>query len=423
MFMLAKRLQRSKLWRMSALNTLIAPEMLGSPRAGLCTDCGVSRMGDGRACGTACQFIQPDYPVLEIAAHGRVHDPTRGDEAFFGVTRQMVRARLAPPAQGAQWTGITTAIAARLLECGAVTAVLTVAPDPADKWKPVPVIVTDPADMAQVRGMRMGYAPTLALLEPARKAGHTRIAMIGIPCQVYALRALEAQLGLERLYVIGTPCSDNTTTKNFHGFLNLLDDKPDTISYLEFRADFRVELRFDDGRAPRMIPFLQLPISRLPDDFFPLTCKTCVDYTNRLADITVGYMGGDGDQWVIARNALGEELLALLGDQLVTAPLTDRGKRTGAVRGFLENTARAAGGMPLRRMPNWLRPVISWLQPRIGPRGLEFARARVEMKAVETILHLRRAHPARVKNMVPAHVWRLVARYGLVPTDTEKRGE
>lgn len=408
---------------MSVPVALLAPAISGAARPGLCTDCGVSRMGDGRACGVACQFIQPDYPRLEVAAHGRTAEPARGDEAFFGVTDRMLRARLSPPADGAQWTGITTAIAAALLDSGAVTAVLTVAPDPADRWKPMPVIVTRAADMAQVRGMRMGYAPTLALLEPARAAGHTRIAMIGIPCQVYALRALEAQLGLERLYVIGTPCSDNTTTENFHQFLRLLDPKPDTISYLEFRADFRVELRFDDGRRARTIPFLQLPISQLPGDFFPLTCKTCVDYTNRLADITVGYMGGDGDQWVIARNARGAELLGLLGDRLQVAPLTDKGKRMGAVKGFMENTGRAAGGMPLRRMPNWLRPLVSFLQPRIGPRGLEFARARVEMKAVETVLHLRLTHPARIKNMVPAHVWRLVARYGLVPADAEKRKE
>jgi coenzyme F420 hydrogenase subunit beta len=397
---------------------LTVPSLTGAARPGLCTDCGVSRMKDATACGKACQFIKPDYPGLELKTHGRTAH-SDDDEAFFGVMQTMQRARLTPAALGAQWTGITTAIAARLLKTGAVDAVLTVAPDPVDKWKPLPVIVTDPAAMAHVRGMRMGYAPTVALLEPAAAAGHKRIAMIGIPCQVYALRALEATLGFKRIYVIGTPCSDNTTTANFHTFLNLLDAKPDTINYLEFRADFKVELRFDDGRKARMIPFLQLPISQLPDDFFPLTCKTCVDYTNRLADITVGYMGGDGDQWVIARNARGVELLGLLGGDLVTSPLTDKGKRHGAVKGFMENTARAAGGMPLRRMPNWLRPIISFLQPRVGPRGLEFARARVEMKAVETVLHLRRMHPARIKNMVPGHVWRLVAKYGLVAKEGE----
>ena len=68
-----------------------------------------------------------------------------------------------------------------------------------------------------------------------------------------------------------------------------------------------------------------------------------------------------------------------------------------------------------------MRPIVAWLQPRTGPRGLEFARTRVEMKAVETVLHLRRVHPAKIKNMVPDHVWRVAARYGLVPGPGERR--
>ena len=39
---------------------------------GLCTDCGVSRMGDGRACGRACQFISRIMKALERAVHGRL---------------------------------------------------------------------------------------------------------------------------------------------------------------------------------------------------------------------------------------------------------------------------------------------------------------------------------------------------------------
>ncbi|NGM18650.1 coenzyme F420 hydrogenase [Roseomonas stagni] len=389
-----------------------------APR-GLCTDCGISRGPDPKACGRACQFIKPDYPALEAQVHGRARDPARPDELHFGPHRRMLRARLAKPAPGAQWTGITTRIAERLLDTGAVDAVLAMAPDPADAWKPMPVIVTRAEDMARCRGMRMGYAPLLALLEPARAAGHRRLAIIGIPCQVYALRALERELGFDRLFVIGTPCSDNTTTENFHRFLALLDERPETITYLEFRADFHVELRFADGRV-REIPFLQLPISQLPGDFFPLTCRTCVDYTNVLADITVGYMGGQGEQWLLVRNERGEELLALLGDEVVTSTPGSAGKRDGAVKGFLANTERAAGGLPLRRMPDWLRPIVGWLMPRIGPRGLEFARARVEMKAVETIIHLRREEPRRLKSMVPAHVWALVSRYGLTPRDSER---
>jgi len=385
----------------------------------LCTDCGISRSSDPRQCGQACQFIKPNYPALERQVHGRVRDPDRADEMFFGPFRRMLRASMLRPREGAQWTGIATRLGERLLETGAVDAVLTMAPDPDDRWKPVPVLVTTAEGMAQCRGMRMGYAPLLALLEPARARGFRRLAVIGIPCQVYALRALEQQLGFDRLYVVGTPCSDNTTTANFHTFLELLADDPDTITYLEFRADYHVELRFGDGRV-KEIPFLQLPISKLPPDFFPITCRTCVDYTNVLADITVGYMGGEGEQWLLVRNQRGEELLDLLGDEVRTSQPGSAGKRAGPVKGFLKNVELAAGGLPLRSMPNWLRPIVGWLMPKIGPRGLEFARARVEMKAVETVLHLRRQYPQRVKNMVPAHVWALVKPYGIEPGSGER---
>jgi coenzyme F420 hydrogenase subunit beta len=389
-----------------------------APRS-LCTDCGISRSADPQRCAIACQFIKPDYPALEAKVHGRARDPGRPDELHFGPFRRMLRATLAPPRPGAQWTGIVTRIGERLLETGVVDAVLAMAPDPDDPWRPLPILVTEAADMAQCRGMRMGYAPLLALLEPARARGYKQLAVIGIPCQVYALRALEQELGFDRLYVVGTPCSDNTTTERFHQFLALLSDDPDTITYLEFRADYHVELRFKDGRV-KEIPFLMLPLSQLPNDFFPLTCRTCVDYTNVLADITVGYMGGQGEQWLLVRNHRGEELLALLGEEIRVATPGSAGKRRRAVQGFLANVERAAGGLPLRRMPTWLRPLVAWCMPRVGPRGLEFARSRVEMKALETVVHLRRETPRRMKSMIPAHVWSLVKPYGLAPKDGEQ---
>ena len=144
-----------------------------------------------------------------------------------------------------------------------------------------------------------------------------------------------------------------------------------------------------------------------------------------LSDITVGYMGGHGQQWLLVRNARGQAVLDGIQDQLVTSAPISRGKREGPVRGFMANTERAAGGLPLRRMPRWLKPLVNWLMPRVGPRGLEFARARVEMKAIEAILHLRREAPARIKNMLPQHVWDLASRYGLqaAPPPSSKQAD
>ena len=108
-----------------------------------------------------------------------------------------------------------------LLETGRVDAVLTMAPDPEDRWRPMPVIVTDARDMAVPRHAD-GLAPSWRCwsrhgkgLSQAR--GH-RHPLPGLR----PARRSKPELGFERLYVIGTPCSDNTTTERFHEFLALL---------------------------------------------------------------------------------------------------------------------------------------------------------------------------------------------------------
>jgi coenzyme F420 hydrogenase subunit beta len=407
------------------------PPIAAAAKRGLCTDCGVSRATNKHIspqdCGSVCQFIAPDYPALEMAVHRRTRDEKKTDELFFGPHQAMYQARLNVAATGAQWTGITTRLAELLLESDQVDAVLTMAPDPSDAWRPVPVLVSRVEELAKCRGMRMGYAPLLSLLEPAIDAGFRRLAVIGIPCQVVALRGLEKRLKeagkLDELFIIGTPCSDNTTTENFHEFLGLLGNdigrQPADISYLEFKANYHVELRFTDGKKQE-IPFLKLPLSKLRSDFFPLTCRTCVDYTNVLADITVGYMAGSGEQWLVVRNQRGKDLFDMIKRELTYISPKSSGKRAGPVKGFLKNVELAAGGLPVRSMPNWLRPIVAWLMPKVGPKGLEFARARVEMKAVETILHLRREQPKKMKNMVPEHVWALAKPYGLISTAEEQ---
>lgn len=385
----------------------------------LCTDCGVSRQTDPRACSRACQFTHPDHAGLEQRIHGRRRDPARPDELHFGPFERMWQAALVPPLPGAQWTGLTTRLAERLLETGRVEAVLAMAAAPGDLWSPVPVLITRPEGMARCRGMRMGYAPLLTGLESARARGIRRLAVIGVPCQIHPLRMLEPELGFESLDVIGIPCSDNTTTEKFLQFLALLTDRPERVTYLEFRPDYHVEIRFDDAPT-REIPFLKLPISKLPADFFPLTCRTCVDYVNVLADLTIGYMAGRGEQWLLVRNRRGQEMLDLLGSEVRLREPTSAGKRHGSVAGFIKNTERAAGGLPVRGMPDWARPIVAWMMPKVGPRGLELARARLEMKAAETVIHLRLHQPKRMAAMIPDHVWDLVAPYGLTPRPGER---
>ena len=369
---------------------IFAPVVAPSAPRSFCTDCGVSRTAEPKRCASACQFIRPDYEGLETKVHGRARDPERADELHFGPYRSMLRARLTEPSDGAQWTGIATRIGERLLAGGHVDAVLTVAPDPNDRWRPVPVIVTEPEAMAHCRGMRMGYAPLLALLEPARAAGYRRLAVIGIPCQVYALRALEEQLGLDRLYVVGTPCSDNTTTENFHAFLARLDDAPETINYLEFRPDYRVEIRFDGPRAHDPVPNLadQRFAARLLDADLP--------HLRGLHQRAVGRDGRLHGRRTAAM-AAGAQRTRVRGCWTCSARSFDRSAwttRASARRGGrVHRQYRARGGRPARAADAETGCARSCLgSSRVSARaGWSSRRTRVEMKAAET-------HRARLRH-------------------------
>ncbi len=355
-----------------------APSLAPPLRATCATDCGLSRTQDAKRCGRACQFIKPDYPAMESRVHGRPRDPSRPDEIFFGPFRRMARAALAAPKRGAQWTGITTRIA---------SACSKPAPSkPSSPWPPIPPTAGNRCPSSSRRrrnvpGPRHAYGlrPVARLLEPVRDRGFKRIAVIGIPCQVFALRSIEKELGLDRLYVIGTPCSDNTTTENFHTFLELLADDPRTITYLEFRADYYVELRFTDG-SKKEIPFLKLPISKLPSDFFPLTCRTCVDYT--MFSLTSRRLHGRrGRAMAPDPQRSRRRTLEIAWQRSPPLRTGQRGASAkSAVAGFLANTERA-GRWPAAALDAGLARPSSAGDAEDRPRGLEFARSRLEMKA------------------------------------------
>ena len=216
----------------------------------LCTDCGISRTADPKRCGAACQFIKPDYPALEATVHGRARDPPGPTSCFFGPFRRMLRAALSEPRPGAQWTGIATRIAERLLETGAVDAVLTMAPDPEDNWRPVPVLVTK----ADGHGAMPRHADGICAAAGAAGAGAGARASSASRSSASPARSMPCGRWSESWASSGSTSSARpapTTPRRSASTSSwrCWPTQPDTITYLEFRADYHVELRFTDGRV------------------------------------------------------------------------------------------------------------------------------------------------------------------------------
>lgn len=394
--------------------TLLSQDERLKGRPKLCSDCGLCDSSLRPIMPKTCVFVNNQVSSIEMRLHGRTRKP--GDELLFGIYRKMYAARMRQRSPGAQWSGIITTLAARLLEIDAVDGVITTRAVPGTRFAPQPILARTPEEVRASAGNKPCLSPNLNLLDEVRASGVRRLAFIGTGCQVHMLRAAEQELGLERLYVIGIPCSDNVTYPDLQYFLSLVSRSPETIVHYEFMQDFSLWMRHEDGHVER-VNYIDFPMDKL-ENIFPSACLSCFDYPNTMADLTVGYMGARlGWQWVLVRTERGEELFRLIAPDLEFGELVERGDRARGMPRYIQMLARRPG-----KPPALIRKLIAFLQRRRGPKGLEFARSVIEMKLLRNLRYVRDKFPGHEKRVVPYHVYAALQPYAPVYAGTFGRG-
>ena len=187
------------------------------PAGDHCSSCGLCESYFVAHVGSSCAFLgegMARIQGLERRVHGRGRREGDRDELRFGVGGGgSFYARVREPVDGAQWTGVVTTLAATMLEEGMVDAVVCTGSADGDPLRPVGVVARTVEEVLACRGVKPVVAPTLSVLAELERlvasAGVSRVLVVGVGCQVQALRAVEHHLGLERLYVAGTNCVDN----------------------------------------------------------------------------------------------------------------------------------------------------------------------------------------------------------------------
>ncbi len=376
------------------------------PAKELCSECGLCDTYYIHYVKEACAFLNQQMSELEQAAHGRDRNLDNPDELYFGVHQQMMAAKKKDPIPGAQWTGIVSSIACEMLARGLVEGVVCVQNTKEDRFQPMPVIARTKEEVLAARVNKPTLSPNLSVLEQVEKSGMKRLLVIGVGCQIQALRAVEKQLGLEKLYVLGTPCVDNVSRAGLQTFLETTSKSPDTVVHYEFMQDFRVHFKHEDGSV-ELVPFFGLNTKKLKDIFAP-SCMSCFDYTNGLADLVVGYMGAPfGWQWIMVRNQIGQEMLDLVQDQLDTQPVMSQGNRKPAVQQSIPAYDRAV------TLPMWAAKLMGVAIERIGPKGLEYARFSIDSHFTRNYLYVKRNYPEKLADHVPEFAKRIVSQYKL----------
>ncbi len=385
------------------------PKPKNRPALALCSECGLCDTSYLRYAKWACAFITQHVDELEVQAHGRERNLEDERELYFGVHERMYAARKRVPIEGAQWTGIVSTIGVRALETGLVDAVLCVAADSQDRFTPRPVLARTGAEVLAARVNKPTLSPNLSVLDEIPKLNIRRLLAIGVGCQIQALRTVQDKLGLEALYVLGTPCVDNVSRSGLQKFLDSTSRSPGTVVHYEFMQDFQIHFKHEDGSLEK-VPFFGLDTKALKEVFAP-SCLSCFDYVNGLADLVVGYMGAEfGWQWLVERNATGRQLLDLVRDQLEFTEIVERGNRKAAVQQGIGAYDKAV------TLPMWVAKAMGVVIEKIGPRGLEYARFSIDSHFARNYLYVRRNYPGKLEAHVPKYARKIVSQYRL-PAD------
>ncbi len=388
-----------------------------------CSRCGLC-MGDAWPAEESlrsCVFNTGWLGSHEERLFGRKRNPQDNDELAFGISRRRFNARMRQPVDGAQWGGIITKIAMRAIETGLVEGVVTLH---GSMLQPKAALATTIAEVLEGRGNKPVLSPTLMALHTAWRKGLRKLLVVGAPCHVHALRASRAdnpRLGEMELHVVGIPCTDNLDASHLRWVLRHISRRPETIECMEFMQDYRVHIKHAGGRTEK-IPFFCLPPDVVRPGVFPNSCMSCFDYTNGLADITVGYFGAPFSrdwktQWMIVRTETGERLFELIRDDVELFPEERRGDAHPSVKASLgltlEPILRPESLAGRKRMPSIagnLLCLLSWMK---GPRGIEFARYSVHIHALRNYCFVKHHTPDRLETLVPEHIRILANRYGI----------
>jgi coenzyme F420 hydrogenase subunit beta len=261
-------------------------------------------------------FVRPDGSWRITGS-----DPAPGLGRVLGQSAAKVRDESRWYSQRAQDGGVVSVILAAALEAGEIDGALVAREDPEAPWKGIAHLATTVEEILASAGSF--YNQTMALahldLDKLGLGPATRIAIVGTPCEIQGLRAMQT-----RAWRRGRSRPDAIVLS-----IALLCTKSFDYRKLMLR-DIRDEREIDlagvgkvDVIHGRLIvedhdgaPLLDEPVKNFHDAALK-GCDECADFLGRAADVSVGSVGSaQGWSSVLVRTPAGERALARLAPEL-----------------------------------------------------------------------------------------------------------
>jgi coenzyme F420 hydrogenase subunit beta len=239
----------------------------------------------------------------------------------LGPVYQTWTARARPGVPGAQDGGLVSALLIGLLEAGAIDGALVARESRTEPWKGEPYLARTPEEVVACAGSFYNQTMALAALD---LKGHDlpprpRIAVVGTPCEVEAIRAMQARpwsWGAQRvdavLLTVALLC-----TKSFN-YEKLM------VGEIQRQRGIPLEQvgKVDVIHGKLLVEDLDgnTLVSEPVRDFHGAAlkgCDECADFLGRAADISVGSVGSeDGWSSVLVRTEVGLRAVERVRDRL-----------------------------------------------------------------------------------------------------------
>ncbi len=285
-------------------------------------------------CGI-CYLICPQTQELNEDVKAKF-----GWSAPVGNLRDVISARAldAKIAEVATDGGVVTALLAYMLESKTIDG--AIAAKKTGLFNREPMIATTREELIQAAGSQFSesshlegigekYSTYVSILPVVRMFGPTRttkLAVVGTPCQITAVRKMQVLniLPADAIYfTVGLFCMQCFAFEDLmdKGFVKKYRIRPEDILKINVKEDFRLEMK--SGVTIR-VPFGEI------EDIARPACLVCRNFANDFADISVGGLGSaDGYTTVLIRTTMAKRAFAEAADHgwLQLAALSDTDKK------------------------------------------------------------------------------------------------
>ncbi|MEM2091746.1 MAG: Coenzyme F420 hydrogenase/dehydrogenase, beta subunit C-terminal domain [Candidatus Bathyarchaeia archaeon] len=260
-----------------------------------CKVCGI--------CARICPRFNLSLPSLERIVFGR----ERRNEEEFGIYKRILVAQTTSDEVRAvcQDGGVVTSLLISAFEEGIISGAAASHESVKEPLRAAPKLALSRSELLECSGTRYTYSPNLLALKEGVQKKIGKIAFIGTPCQIHALRKIQA-FPLKKYadavsFSVGLFCSESFTYDGLvMGFLHgKMGIRPEDVARVNIKG--KMLLKMKSGEV------IALPIKEIRE-YACSFCSACPDFSAELADISVGGLGLEGWSLTVIRTDVGDEI-------------------------------------------------------------------------------------------------------------------